>query len=232
MEVKEGSFLKMAYMKKARQKKDLGITGNMAKWYDKNTRKSRLSEMSQYADFISGYAAAEAKVLEVAPGPGYLSIELARRGFDVTGVEISADFVEIEKRNAAEAGVAVNFRQGNASAMPLPDETFDFIICSAAFKNFSEPLKALNEMHRVLTAEGTALILDMNHDATKEDIQAQMDRNGMKGLDYWFVKLSFSTFLKNGAYTQSGFEELIAQTAFREHKILKSGMGFQVWLHK
>ncbi|MDR1204646.1 MAG: class I SAM-dependent methyltransferase [Peptococcaceae bacterium] len=222
----------MAYMKKARQKKDLGITGKMAKWYDRNTRESRLAEMGQYADLVSGYAAAGAKVLEVAPGPGYLSVELARRGFGVTGVEISADFVEIEKRNASEAGVAVDFRQGNASDLPLPDGTFDFIICSAAFKNFSEPLKALNEMHRVLAAEGTALILDMNHDATMEDIRAQMDSNGMKGLDYWFVKLSFSTFLKNGAYTQSGFEELIAQTAFRRHEIVKSGIGFQVWLYK
>ena len=28
-------------------------------------------------------------------------------------------------------------------------ETFDFIVCTAAFKNFAEPLNALNEMHRV-----------------------------------------------------------------------------------
>ena len=147
----------------------------MAKWYDKNTRKSRLAEMKEYAEIVSGNAGYGAKILEVAPGPGYLSIELAKRGFDVTGVEISADFVVIEKRNAAESGVNVNFKQGNASSLPLPDGAFDFIICSAAFKNFSEPLKALNEMHRVLKLEGIALILDMNHDATKEDIEAEMN---------------------------------------------------------
>ena len=148
----------MPGMRTARKKKDIGITGGMAKWYDKNTRKSRLAEMSEYAGIVSGYAEAGAKVLEVAPGPGYLAIELAKRGFSVTGVEISADFVEIERRNAANAGVAVDFHQGNASALSFPAGKFDFIICSAAFKNFCEPLKALHEMHRVLKPGGTARI--------------------------------------------------------------------------
>jgi len=222
----------MLNMKKSRNKRDLGITGNMAEWYDKNTRKSRLAEMREYAGIVSGYAKTGAKVLEVAPGPGYLSIELANRGFILTGVEISEDFVTIEKRNAEEAGVSVDFKQGNASALPLPDGIFDFVICSAAFKNFSEPLKALNEMHRVLKPDGTALIIDMNHDATSEDIEAEMKKTGMKGFDRWFVKLSFKTFLKSGAYTQEGFDSLIKQTAFSSHEIKKRGIGFEIWLFK
>lgn len=222
----------MAYMKKARQKKDIGMTGWITKWYDKNTRKSRLAEMREYADIVSGAVNNSAAVLEVAPGPGYLAIELARRGFSVTGVEISADFVEIEKRNVKEAGVSVDFKQGNAAALPLPDNTFDFIICSAAFKNFSKPLQALMEMYRVLKPDGTALILDMNHDATSEDIANEIKKSNMKGFDRWFVKLSFKTFLKNGAYTRAGFEELIMQTEFTHHKIEKYGIGLQVWLFK
>jgi len=222
----------MSYMKKARQKKDIGITGRMAKWYDNNSRTSRLGEMREYADIVSDYAEKGAAVLEVAPGPGYLAIELARRGFIVTGVEISADFVEIEKRNALEAGVSVNFLQGNASELPFPEKTFDFIICSAAFKNFSQPLRALEEMDRVLKPNGTALILDMNRDATNEDIEAEMRKTAMKGFDRLFVKFSFKTFLKKGAYTKEGFEELIAQTGFAKHEIKKAGIGFQVWLFK
>jgi ubiquinone/menaquinone biosynthesis C-methylase UbiE len=195
----------MTYMEKARKKKDLAITGIMAKWYDKNTRLSRLAEMRGYADIVSGYADKGAAVLEVAPGPGYLSIELAKCGFAVTGVELSADFVEIEKRNAGEAGVSVDFKQGNASDLPLPDASVDFIICSAAFKNFSEPLKALKEMYRVLKRHGAALIIDMNRDCTKSDIEHEIEKTGVKGFDKWFTMLSFQTFLKNGAYTQQGF---------------------------
>lgn len=222
----------MAFMKRAREKQDIGIYGWSAKWYDRNSRKSRLKEMCSYADLVEAHVAKGAAVLEVAPGPGYLSIELARRGFLVTGVEISADFVEIEQRNAKEADVSVDFKQGNASALPQPDGTFDFIICSAAFKNFRDPLDALNEMYRVLKPEGVALILDMNHAATKEDINNEIKQSGMKGFDRIFVKFAFKTFLKNGAYTKEGFEELIAQTAFAHYEIIRHGIGFQVWLNK
>lgn len=219
------------FMKNTRKKKDIGIYGLAAKWYDRNSRKSRLAEMRSYADLVEARTNKGAAILEVAPGPGYLSIELARRGFIVTGIDISQDFVEIAKRNATEAGVSVDFRQGNASAMTLPDSSFDFVVCSAAFKNFKEPVNALNEMYRVLKPDGTALILDMDHAATKEDIENEISQSGVKGFDRLFVKLAFKTFLKSGAYTMEGFEELIAQTAFTRYEIIKSGIGFQVWLY-
>jgi ubiquinone/menaquinone biosynthesis C-methylase UbiE len=219
-------------MRNSRKKKDMGITGWAAKWYDKNTRTSRLTEMRTYADLVGATVQKDAAVLEIAPGPGYLSIELAKRGFTVTGVEISADFVEIEKRNAREAGVDVDFRQGNASDLLLPDGQFDLTICSAAFKNFKEPLNALNEMHRVLKPGGIAIILDMNRESTKEDIAAELNKMDAKGFDRWFVGLSFRTFLRNGAYTKVGFEELIAQTSFAHSDIQKRGIGFEVRLYK
>jgi len=56
--------------------------------------------------------------------------------------------------------------------------------------------------------------------------------SGMKGFDRLFVKLSFMTYLKSGAYTEAGFEELIAQTAFTNQKIEKRGIGFEVWMLK
>ncbi|MCL2071804.1 MAG: class I SAM-dependent methyltransferase [Oscillospiraceae bacterium] len=102
----------MLNMKKARQKKDVGITGRTAKWYDRMSRKSRLGEMREYADFVNARTSKGANVLEVAPGPGYLAIELAKRGFAVTGVELSEDFVRIAKQNALESDVDVNFIRG------------------------------------------------------------------------------------------------------------------------
>jgi len=219
-------------MKNSRVKKDIAITGFMAKWYNKNS-KARLSDFVKVAEIITAKTPEGSKVLEVAPGPGYLSIELAKRGFDVTGVELSADFVEIEKTNAAESNVAVNFQQGNASALPIADEAVDFIICMAAFKNFSEPQKALNEMYRVLKPQGIALVIDMNRENTSADIEETMrDFPEMKGFDRWFVKLSFKTLLKKGAYNQREFEEYISHTMFPKHEITKHGIGFHIWLYK
>jgi len=74
----------------------------------------------------------------------------------------------------------IDFREGNASAMPFASETFDFIFCQAAFKNFSEPVKAIAEMYRVLKPGGIAVNADLRGDASAEVIELEV--NGM-GLD-------------------------------------------------
>src|ERR1700731_2616203 len=82
--------------------------------------------------------------LEVAPGPGFFAIELAKLGdFKITGLDVSRTLVEIATQNARNAGVKIDFRLGNAAAMPFAAASFDMTYCAAAFKNFSEPVKAL-----------------------------------------------------------------------------------------
>lgn len=58
-----------------------------------------------------------ARVLEVAPGPGYLAIEIARLGrFQVTGLDISLTMVDIASENATKAGVTMRPPKSNALA--------------------------------------------------------------------------------------------------------------------
>src|SRR5579883_204501 len=126
----------------------MGMEGRVAKWYAANTLKS-LDEYKILARRIAGELRPGSRVLEVAPGPGYCAIELRKLGdFRVEGLDISKTFVEIAKRNAEEAGVDVAFREGNASDMPFESESFDFLVCRAAFKNFSQPVRAIQEMYR------------------------------------------------------------------------------------
>ncbi|MFL0197825.1 class I SAM-dependent methyltransferase [Clostridium sp. WILCCON 0269] len=219
-------------MKNMRKKKDVGIYGLTAKWYDRNSRRSRLAEMRRYANEVASHVSKDANILEVAPGPGYLSIELAKKGFNVTGVEISPDFVKIEENNAKEANVSIDFKEGNASNLPCEDNFFDFIVCSAAFKNFKEPIEALHEMHRVLKQGGTSLIIDMNHELTPEDINNEVSKIGMKGFDKHFVKFAFKTFLKQASYTKGEFETLLKETPFNNYEIKKEGISLYVYLHK
>src|SRR5215472_7760881 len=84
----------------------------------------------------------------------------------VTGLDISRTFVDIASENARQAGVSVDFRRGDAASMLLADESFDLIVCQAAFKNFAQPARALEEMYRVLRAGGMAIIQDMSRDAS------------------------------------------------------------------
>jgi len=184
-------------MKLQRRFKDLGIRGITARWYDNNTRKSRLAEMKTYAKEAAKHIQDGCSILEVAPGPGYLAIEIGKLGkYKIIGIDISKDFVEIARRNVKEAGVEVEFRQGSAGDIPFPDSTFDFIICTAAFKNFKEPFKALSQMYRVLTSGGSALIIDMNRYVSNQQIEVYTENIEAKGTDKLFMKLIFKYFLK------------------------------------
>ena len=70
------------------------------------------------------------KALEIGPGPGYVSIEMARLllEVEVVGLDVSETMIEIATRNADEYGVSerVEFRQGDASQMPFEESSFDF----------------------------------------------------------------------------------------------------------
>src|SRR5208337_3796157 len=106
-------------MKFIRRFKDIGIEGITARWYDNHIRKYRMEEMRKHAKEITKHISKGCSVLEIAPGPGYLSIELAKLGkYNITGLDISKDFVEIAQKNAKEAGVEVKFQQGNAANIP------------------------------------------------------------------------------------------------------------------
>jgi len=132
------------------------MEGLVAKWYAR-TRHHDLEDFRRQAESVASQLRPGAHVLEVAPGPGYFAIELAKLGdFRIAGLDISRTFVEIASLQAVRAGVAIDFRLGNASDMPFGGESIDFVYCSAAFKNFSEPVKALDEMHRVLRPGGRA----------------------------------------------------------------------------
>src|ERR1700736_4208925 len=136
--------------RKVKPYRGIAMEGVLASWYARNTGKS-LAEFQACAKRIAARLRPGDRVLEIAPGPGYLAVELAKLGpFRVTGVDISSSFVRMAAEHAARAGVAVDFREGDAAALPFADQSFDFAICRAAFKNFSDPIGALREMHRIL----------------------------------------------------------------------------------
>ncbi len=185
--------------------------------------------MKEEAIEVSRHVKDEDSVLEVASGPGYLSIELAKLGkYKITGIDISNDIVAIATSNAKEAGVQVSFMQGSASHLPFDEDAFNFIICVLSFKNFKEPLQSLKEMYRVLKPGGIALIMDLNKNASKQVMKAFIKSFGLKGFSAFIARLMQT----NGAYTRKEFETFISQTAFKEYDIKDSKMGFSIYLKK
>jgi ubiquinone/menaquinone biosynthesis C-methylase UbiE len=212
--------------------KGLAMEGAIATWYARNTRKD-VGRHKLMAAELAAKIAPGSDVLEIAPGPGYFCIELKRLGnFKVTGLDISRTFVDIARREARQAGLEIDFQLGNASAMPFSDESFDFTFCQAAFKNFSQPVEAIAEMHRVLRPGGTAVINDLRADVTDEEMQREVDQMGLGTLDRWMTKWIFKTTLMKSAYGVDAMQELIARTPFKQGDISVRGMSLEVWLRK
>jgi len=209
------------------------MEGAVARWYAKVRRSgSQIEEYRRQAAELTKGLQEGAAVLEVAPGPGYLAIEMARLGrFRVTGLDISHTFVQIASDNAREAGVSVDFQQGDVAVMPFAAESFDLVICQAAFKNFVQPGSALYEMHRVLRTRGTGVIHDMSSEATHADIEKEVRGMELGWLSTLTTKATLE-MLKRRAYRPATFEHLVAASPFGTGAIQAEGISLVVCLGK
>jgi ubiquinone/menaquinone biosynthesis C-methylase UbiE len=203
--------------------KGMGMEGSTARWYDRTTRKD-MPEFKTLAQRIASALPPTAQVLEVAPGPGFLSIELAKRGLQVRAVDISKTFVELARRNAAAEGVDARFELGNAAALPVEDASVDFVVCRAAFKNFTEPVKALAEIKRVLRPGGKALLIDMRRDASMAEVKRYVQGLGVSRLNRWFM-------IKR-AYPLAEIRRMSVEAGWAEPRIDSAAMGFEAWMTK
>ena len=219
-------------MTTAKAYKGMAMEGPIATWYAKITLKDIHRHQLMAAQMVHNIPAG-GRVLEIAPGPGYFCIELAKLGhYTIYGLDISRSFVELARKNTAAAGVQAEFRQGDAAHMPFEPESFDFVFCQAAFKNFSRPVQAIAEIYRVLRPGGLGVIEDLRHDASPADIEQEVKHMGLGRIDEMFTGWTFRAMLLKTAYTVEAMRAMVAQTSFGKCRIETSGVGFEVWLEK
>lgn len=110
---------------------------------------------------LSG-ARSEDRVLDVASGPGFLTLAFAQAVASARGIDATPAFVLRARRVAAERGIAnVSFDEGDVNALPEADASYDVVACRAAFHHFPDPARVLSEMARVSKPGGTLLIADL-----------------------------------------------------------------------
>ena len=108
---------------------------------------------------------------------------------------------------------------------------FDFVVCRAAFKNFSDPIGALREMHRVLRPGGRALIIDMRRDASGKSITDEVAKMHLGRIDAFLTRTTLSA-LRKLAYSRQDFERMVQATPFGRCDIAEQPLGFEVGLVK
>jgi len=111
------------------------------------------------------------RVLDVACGTGDLSeaFSLAGAG-EVVGIDFTAPMLEIARaksRRLEGRGALPQYRQGDAMALDVPDESFDIVSIAFGIRNVSEPPRALAEFRRVLKPGGRLVILEFTRPSSR-----------------------------------------------------------------
>jgi ubiquinone/menaquinone biosynthesis C-methylase UbiE len=91
-----------------------------------------------------------ARVLDVASGPGHVAAAAAERGAIVIGVDIAEGMIALARRLHPQ----LDFRFGNAEALPFADGSFDAVVANFALLHVGRPERAAAEFARVLDADG------------------------------------------------------------------------------
>ena len=102
------------------------------------------------------------RAMELGCGTGYVSGWMARRGAQVTGIDVSEEQLATARRLAAEHGVQLELHHGNAEATPFPDAAFDFAISEYGAATWCDPYEWIPEAHRILKPGGRLRFLG-NH---------------------------------------------------------------------
>ena len=105
------------------------------------------------------------KVLDLACGYGRHSIELTKKGYEVTGLDYSKHFIDLARKKAKEEGIKVTFRQGDMRRLSFKND-FDYVInmftSFGYFKNESDNLKVLQGITKGLKRNGL-FVIDLNN---------------------------------------------------------------------
>jgi SAM-dependent methyltransferase len=98
-------------------------------------------------------------VLDLGCGPGFWTIELARRGCQrVVASDLTKQALSLTQRRCEFFGVTAEFSQQNAEELDFPDQTFDHVNCQGVIHHTPNTTACIESIARVLKPGGTASI--------------------------------------------------------------------------
>jgi len=159
-------------------------------------------------------------VLDVGTGPGYLPLELVRliQGIEVVGIDVSVDMVRIARNNARKEGLQqrVRFDLEDGNCMSYGDSSFDLVVSTGSFHHWKNPVKVLNEIHRVLKPGCEAWVYDLRKDAPAEDKEKLKERYGR--LAGW---LTYTAVTAHSGLTKEDLEAVLKnpENKFKTQKV-------------
>ena len=126
------------------------------------------------------------RVLEIGPGVGYYTFEMADwvgSGGTVEIFDLQQEFLDHVMRRAAERGLAnVVPTQGDATALPYENDSVDAVVLTAVLGEIPDPVTALREIARVLKPSGRLIVGELfgdPHFTTQSALKRQAAEAGL-----------------------------------------------------
>jgi SAM-dependent methyltransferase len=98
------------------------------------------------------------RFLEAGCGLAANALNLAERGVEVAGIDLSANALTSAREEFVRRGLEGEFVHGDVRQIPFPDESFDFVYAGGVVEHFLETEQSIREMVRVLRNGGRLLI--------------------------------------------------------------------------
>ncbi len=124
-------------------------------------------DVANSAAYLAPHLRPGMSVLDIGCGPGTLTIDLARHVAPgrVVGIDAVPEVLAGARQRAGEAGLDVEFRQGDAYRLDVPDDSFDVVHAHQVLQHLADPVAALREMHRVARPGGIVAVRESDYGA-------------------------------------------------------------------
>lgn len=101
-----------------------------------------------------------ARIADLGCGTGSLSVLLAEQGNTVSGLDISGNMIRVARSKAQEAGVSIDFGQGDAAVPPFAPASFDVVLARHVLWVFEDPDAVLQRWLNLLAPNGRLILIE------------------------------------------------------------------------
>jgi ubiquinone/menaquinone biosynthesis C-methylase UbiE len=118
---------------------------------------------SRAADLIAAVLSEKSgsRILDLGAGTGLLTVRLAKKGFQLVGIDLNSKALERARQNAGAEGVEIEFQEGDGASLTWETESFDAVTSLNLLHETDDPAAVLKEAHRILKPGGLLAMADM-----------------------------------------------------------------------
>ena len=179
------------------------------------------------AEQLIARAPSEGRILDIGTGPGFMLKELheLNPSLILYGLDISESIVQIARSNLRDLGIEPLVFHGDIQEAPFKDNFFDLVTCSNSLSYWPNPIKGINEIHRILKPHGKAILFEpykeFDFDKIEEAIEhtlkdASSVRRRLVKIFHKFV-LNWGYLLGLKLYSAKDYEDFGNQSKFKEN---------------